>query len=96
MVMKTSFVTSSHHNVPLKTYSSPLFLNHMLITNWIAARSSTPANQIHHIPLTAYCLPYIRLRKVPNQYIFSQKMATTMSVKMLDNFQHSMQLIPKS
>jgi hypothetical protein len=44
----------------------------------------------------AYCLPYIRLPEVPNQHVVTLKMATAVFAKTLDNFQHLMQLIPKS
>jgi hypothetical protein len=94
MVTNISFIISLPHTVPLKTFSSPLFLNHTLIFNWIAASSFTPTNQIHHIPLIAYCLAYTGLPKTPNQYILTLKMATTMSAKQLDNVQHSLQLTP--
>jgi hypothetical protein len=43
MVNKASFITSSPHHVFLNFFSSPLFLSHVLICNWIAARSSAPA-----------------------------------------------------
>jgi hypothetical protein len=42
MVSKTSFFTSSPHHRSLNIFSSPLFLNHMLFTYWIAAHSSAP------------------------------------------------------
>jgi hypothetical protein len=34
--------------------------------------------------------------KMPNLYIFNLKIATAMFAKTLDNFQHSMCLIPES
>jgi hypothetical protein len=58
---------------------------------------SYSANQIHHIPLATYCLPYIRLPKMPNQHIHPEvATATAMFVKTLDSCQHSMWLIPES
>jgi hypothetical protein len=54
------------------------------------------ANQIQHILLIAYFLPYIRLSKVSNQYMFTLKMATAIFAEMLDNFQHLMWLIHES
>jgi hypothetical protein len=38
---------------------------------------------LHHIQLTVHCLPYIRLPKMTNQYIFALKMATAVSAKIL-------------
>jgi hypothetical protein len=35
-------------------------------------------NQHYQIKLATYCLPYIRLTKTPNHYIFTLKMATAM------------------
>lgn len=35
-------------------------------------------NQHHHIQLSTYCLPYIRLPKMPNYYIFTLKMENAM------------------
>jgi hypothetical protein len=74
---------------------SHLFFNHT------ATAISTEAhchatNQIHHIPLTICCLPYARLQKMPNQHIFTLKMAAAMSAKTTDDFKHSMMFIPES
>jgi hypothetical protein len=46
--------------------------------------------------LYTQCLPYIRLPKTPDHYIFTLKMATVMFAGTLDNFQHSMRLILES
>jgi hypothetical protein len=43
------------------------------------------------IQLSFYCVP-----KTPNHSRFTLKMATAMFAETLDNFQHSMRLIPKS
>jgi hypothetical protein len=67
----------------------------VLIINWIAARSSAPPIRSVHIPLTTYCLPYMKLSKMPNKYIFTLKMATAMFAETLSNFQNLLQLIPK-
>jgi hypothetical protein len=84
------------HHVPLKKLfitASPLPCAHRQLDSSPLFRS---ANQIRHIPLAAYCPPYISLLKTPNQYIFTLKMATAMFVETLDNFQHSSRLIPES
>jgi hypothetical protein len=78
---------------PPKKFSLPLFLSHVLITDWIASHS---ISLICHIPLTAFCLPYVRLPKMPNQYIFNLKLATAMFSETLDNIQRLMRLIPES
>jgi hypothetical protein len=52
--------------------------------------------QHHQIQLATYCLPYIRLPKMPNHYILTLKMATAIFAETLDNFQHWTLLIPKS
>lgn len=52
------------------------------------------ANQICYVPLC--CLIYIRLPKMPSKYIFILKIATAISAKILDNFQHPTQIIPES
>jgi hypothetical protein len=57
---------------------------------------SHSANQIHHIPLATYCLPHTKFPKMPNQHIFTLKMATAMFAEILGNFQHLMQLISES
>jgi hypothetical protein len=53
-------------------------------------------DQHHQIQLATYCLPYIRLPKMPSYYMFTLKMATAMFAKMLINSQHLTWLIPKS
>jgi hypothetical protein len=53
-------------------------------------------NQHHQTQHATYCLPYIRLPKMPNHYSFTMKMATAVFAKMLDNSQHLMQLTPES
>jgi hypothetical protein len=68
--------------------SSP-FLNHVFVSDWIAARSSTP-------PIATDHLLYIRLPKTLNQYKLSLKMATEMFVETLDSLQHSTRLIPEN
>jgi hypothetical protein len=60
--------------------------------SWTAVHS--PTLPIHIPPV--YCLPYIRLQKMPNQYIFTLKMTTAMSAGTLHNFQHSMCIISES
>jgi hypothetical protein len=50
----------------------------------------------HQISFFIYCLPYIRLPKMPSHYLVALKMATALFPEMLDNFQHLMQLIPES
>jgi hypothetical protein len=53
-------------------------------------------NQHPQIQLTSYCLPNIRLPKMPIHYIFTLKMVTAMFAETLVNSQHLTQLIPKS
>jgi hypothetical protein len=82
MVTKTSFVTSFlQPRAHCQLDSSPL------------VRS---AKQIHYIPLTVYCLTYMRLPKMHSQHIFTLKMATAMFAETVDNFKLSMWLIPES
>jgi hypothetical protein len=50
-------------------------------------------NQHHQIQFTTYCLPYIRLPKIPNHYIFTLTMSTAVFAESLDKFQHSMRII---
>jgi hypothetical protein len=42
MVTETSSVTSSLHHMLFTIFLSPLFLSHVLVCYWIAARSSSP------------------------------------------------------
>jgi hypothetical protein len=88
-VTKPSSVISSPHHVSKKNFSSPLFLEHVLISHWIAARSSAPA-----ISTIKSNSPHAA--KTPNHYIFTLKMTATMFDETLDNSQHSTQLIPES
>jgi hypothetical protein len=46
--------------------------------------------------ITTYFLPYIRLPKMPSHYVLTLKMGTAVFAEILDNSQHSVQLIPKS
>jgi hypothetical protein len=41
-------------------------------------------------------LPYIRLPKTPNLYIFTLKMANAIFAETFDNFQNSTRIIPKA
>jgi hypothetical protein len=43
-------------------------------------------NQHHQIQHFTCCLPYVRLPKTPNLYIFTLKMATAMFAETLGNF----------
>jgi hypothetical protein len=60
---------------------SPLFLNDVLFSHWIAATT---------------CLLCIRLRKTPNHYALTMKMAISMFAETLNNSQHSTLLNPES
>jgi hypothetical protein len=88
--LQTSFATSPHH-VPPKIFLS---LNHVLIYSWIAAWSSAPPISSNKIQLATHCLPYTKLPKPTNLYIFTLKMATAVLAEMLDNIQHG--LSPKA
>jgi hypothetical protein len=73
MITKTSAIISSPHHVTLKNLKITTFLSQVLVTDWIAARSSTPpicfVNPTRHLP------PAL-LPKTPNQHKFTLKMAT--------------------
>jgi hypothetical protein len=63
----------------------------MLVSHWIAARSS---NQNHQIYLATHCLPYIGFQNSPH-YIPTLKMATAMFAETLVNIKHSTWLSPE-
>jgi hypothetical protein len=68
------------------------FLSHVLITNWIPARSSAPPVRSTHPP--SRILP--DLYKASIQPVFTLKMAAAEFAETLNNFQHSTLLIPES
>jgi hypothetical protein len=53
-------------------------------------------DQHHQMHLVTYCLPYIRLQRTSNHYIFTLKIATSVFAEALDYFLHSTRLIPES
>jgi hypothetical protein len=78
MVTKT-FVTSSPHHVPLiRNFSSPLFLNHLLLASHSLSHS---ANQIHHIQTLHLLLALYKASKKCPTNIFTLKMATSILPK---------------
>jgi hypothetical protein len=83
-------------NVVVEWLSFLLCINDVDYVSSVVSLLIRTTNQLHHIKLTGYCLPYIRLPKTTNQYMYTLKMATSVFAETSDNFQHSTRLIPGS